>query len=552
MPMPMDNIAVSAFYTEADREELSRINRTELERIKQALDNGYAKEAIRFLEETNKQIMELHEAVKKRYILSLNGDEKTILADAVSVLKSVSKKQFQDEIRRLKETLPSMETITRYYSHLPEPEKSERIQKTAELINARRKAAVANYTNCCSFLLTCLDAQIEALQHYELSLSGIELLIEAKASEWYTKPKNKSAGSVTHIEKAAEQAKKLFYDMPNSSASHFLFDILSAGSGLADIPPRKRQINHNTTYEVKSSGDKRLVSMETREGTAKVTVEIADINKMNKAGKKFLILSLIKANEQALHNGQLTREYISFPLQELVDYGLYARLTGARKGFEIGTDALTSIKVKGTVRKSKNSTTTIKALEVPFTGAKIENNQCYIYLNTRIDWNFLTQYFTKIPRYYFRLSNRAGDLLYYIFYLARQHTKEIADRRYFTISFRAIHSLLKLPSELDTQRHEQLIRSPIEDAVREIEETNKQMYGNKEFLLELVYDEKAGISEYLDNGYLKVSLAGAFAEPFISQSQTQQKKIQQAEQKKERIEEKAIAMKMAKKDKPDT
>ena len=79
-----------------------------------------------------------------------------------------------------------------------------------------------------------------------------------------------------------------------------------------------------------------------------------------------------------------------------------------------------------------------------------------------------------------------------------------------------------------------------------IEEAHKKRYGNKEFLLELVYEEQAGIEEYLDNGYLKISLAGAYAEPFISQSQTQQKKIQKAEQKKERIEEKAIAMKMAK------
>ena len=334
--------------------------------------------------------MELHETVKKRYILSLNGDEKLILADAASVLSNVSKKQFQDEISRLKSVLPSAEVIAGYYSSLPEPEKSEKIRKATETAKARRKAAVANYTNCCSFLFTCLDAQIEALQYYGLPLSGIEALAEAKASGWYTRPRNKTAGSITHIEKTAEQVKKLFYDMPDSTASHFLFDILSAGSGIADLPPRKRQVNHSTAYDVKASGDKRLVSMETREGAAQVTVEISDINKMNKAGKKFLILSLIKANEQALHNGQLTREYISFPLQELVDYGLYARLTGARKGFEIGTDALTSIKVKETVRKSKNSTATIKALEVPFTGAKIENNQCYIYLNTRIDWNFLT------------------------------------------------------------------------------------------------------------------------------------------------------------------
>ena len=78
------------------------------------------------------------------------------------------------------------------------------------------------------------------------------------------------------------------------------------------------------------------------------------------------------------------------------------------------------------------------------------------------------------------------------------------------------------------------------------------MYGNNEFSFRLVSDKKAGISEYLDNGYLEVSLTGAFAEPFISQSQERQKKIQQAEQKKARIEEKATAMKIAKEDKKET
>ena len=554
MPTPMDNIAVSAFYSEADREELARINRTELERIKKALDNGYAEEAIRFLEETNKKIMELHETVKKRYILSLNGDEKLILADAASVLSNVSKKQFQDEISRLKSVLPTAEVIVGYYSSLPEPEKSEKIRKATETAKARRKAAVANYTNCCSFLFTCLDAQIEALQYYGLPLSGIEALAEAKASGWYTRPRNRTAGSITHIEKTAERVKKLFYDMPDSTASHFLFDILSAGSGIADLPPRKRQVNHNTAYEVKASGDKRLVSMENYDGTAKVTVELADINKLTKPAIMLLIYTLVKANEQALHNGELTRDYISFPLQNLVDDGLYKTIRSARRGFLTGRDALTSLKIKGQLQKRNGSKNAVKVddLIVPFIRGGIENNQCYIYFNPHMDWKFFAQYFTKLPKYIFSLSDRAGILLYYIFYLARQHTREIADRGYFTISFRAIHSLLKLPSEIDTQRHEQLIRRPIEDAIEEIETEHKQMYGNKEFLLEPVYDKKAGIAEYLDNGYLKVSLAGAFSEPFISQSETQQKKIQQAKQKKARIEEKTIAMKMAKEDKTET
>lgn len=552
MSVPVNNLAVSSFYSKEEREELIKINQQYLEEVKKAHSNNNQQDAIKAMEKSDRKLKDLYERVKKRYIDHFKGDMDAILSDASAILQVVKKKHFQDEIRTIKFLTPKEEEVIEFYKDQPEPQRSEKIQRAKDMIKTNNKAAVANYENCYNFLLLYLDVQIEALQQYGLPLSGLEELTAAKASEWYKKPKSKPKGSTTHIEKAVEQAKKLFYDMPNSSASHLLFDILSAGDSIADLPARKKQVNHGTIYEVKASGDKRLVSMENYEGTAKVTVELADINKLNKAGKKLLILSLVKANEQALHNGELTRDYISFPLQDLIQYGLYARLNGARKGFEIGTDALTSIKVKGTIRKSKKSTATIKALEVPFTGAKIENNQCYIYLNTRIDWNFLTQYFTKIPKYYFKLSNRASDLLYYIFYLARQHTKEIASRGYFTISFRAIHNLLKLPSEINNRKPQQYIKEPIENAVEEIEKEHKQMYGNKEFSLELVYDEKAGISEYLDNGYLKVSLKGAFAEPFISQNQTQQKKIQQAEQKKARIEEKAIAMKMAKEDKTET
>ena len=73
---------------------------------------------------------------------------------------------------------------------------------------------------------------------------------------------------------------------------------------------------------------------------------------------------------------------------------------------------------------------------------------CYIQLETDFNREFLIQYFTFLSSYYFKLSNRASDLLYYIFYLARQNTKEIEERGYFTIGFRAIQHRLQLPSEI--------------------------------------------------------------------------------------------------------
>jgi hypothetical protein len=283
-------------------------------------------------------------------------------------------------------------------------------------------------------------------------------------------------------------------------------------------------------------------------GKAQVTLELADIDKLtgsNKPAKKLFVLTLIKANEQAIFDGQLARDYVSFPLQELVDIGFYKSLRSARTGFNSGMDALTSLKVKGHIQQSKKKKTTIDALEVLFTGAKIEKNQCFIRLNYAIDWGFIVQYFTILPRYYFALPNRASDLLYYIFYLARQHTKDIEERGYFTIGFRAIQHRLQLPSEVGNREPTKTIRQPIEEAIEELETAHSNLYGNTEFCLLPVYDEAASIADYLDNGYLQVTLTGEFAKTFVEISKDTAKQIETARKRKERITEKAIAIKQA-------
>lgn len=126
-----------------------------------------------------------------------------------------------------------------------------------------------------------------------------------------------------------------------------------------------------------------------------VNIELADIEKIekvtgsNKAAKKLFVFSLIKAKEQAIHNGQLTKDYISFPLQELVDIGFYKSLRSAKTGFFSEFGALTSIKIGGKVQKNKKQ----KGVRVLFTGARIENGQCYVFFNPYINWSFLIQYY---------------------------------------------------------------------------------------------------------------------------------------------------------------
>ena len=360
--------------------------------------------------------------------------------------------------------------------------------------------------------------------------------------------KNQQALTIQPVAPLKPLEQKDFYNVPDSTASNLILETLGAGADIADLPARKRQVNHSTTLEVLESGKRRQVSLKTQK--ASVTIELADIDKLtgsNKPAKKLFVLALIKANEQAIHDGQLTKNYISFPLQELIDTGFYSTPQSARKGFNAGMDTLTSLKIKGHIQQTKKKGSSIDALEVLFTGARIERGQCTIFFNERISWSFIAQYFTILPRYYFRLSNRASDLLYYIFYLARQHTRDIEERGYFTIGFRAIQHRLQLPSEIGNNNPDRTIKQPIEEAIEQIEDGHSGLYGNMEFSLLPVYDETATISEYLENGYLKVELKGAFAETFIAISKDTAKQIEAAQKRQARITEKAIAINTAKK-----
>ena len=279
-------------------------------------------------------------------------------------------------------------------------------------------------------------------------------------------------------------------------------------------------------------------------------IELSDIDKLvgsNKPVKKMFVLALIKANEQAIHNGQLTSAAISFPLQELIELGFYKTEQSARRGFKAGMDVLTSLKLKGRVQSGKNKESSIESLRVLFTGSDIKNNQCTIYMNEFVNWGFIAQYFTIMPRYYFRLPNRASDLLYYIFYLARQRVKDIAEKGCFNISFRSIQARLNLPSENHTINPGRDIKEAIESAIQSIEDTHAQVYEGLQFTLTPIYDENASIADFLDNGYLKVGMDGIFAETFIELNNTKVKGITAAQKRTERIIEDAVAKKLAKK-----
>jgi len=296
--------------------------------------------------------------------------------------------------------------------------------------------------------------------------------------------------------------------------------------------------------------DKRRISYSKDKST--VQIEIDDFRKIvncNPQAKKILTRILLRANEQAIHNGELYRDRVSFPLRELVGEGQYKNIETARQGFYNVADTLTGLKVSGAVVKGKKKTVKRGVVAVLFTGARVDNTTCEIYLNELLNWGLITPYYTGLPDYYFELPDRAAELLEYIFYIARQNTKQIAEQGYFTIGYRAIQYKLNLPNEIgedgrpiNNPRRD--IKDAIEAAIEQIEEKYckyappipagaRGADAEPDFSLLPVADDNAPIKKYLDEGYLRVSLKGDYANRFIEISQKTAAKIEAARKRQE-------------------
>jgi hypothetical protein len=217
---------------------------------------------------------------------------------------------------------------------------------------------------------------------------------------------------------------------------------------------------------------------------------------------------------------------VAFPLQELVDLGLYKNLDSARRAVKKALDTLTSIKAQGEISekpssKEKGEISKSHVLEVLFTGGSIKKGTCEIFFNKRIKWQYIAQYYTILPVYYFRLNDNASELMYYICFLARQQLKEIRDRGYFNIGLRGIQQRLNLPNEESTKNPKRDIIDVISKALADIQKEDQK---HNSFTLTLCYNKNGNIREYLD-GWLKVEPKGEGLEKLIAIAEKKQEAI---------------------------
>lgn len=354
---------------------------------------------------------------------------------------------------------------------------------------------------------------------------------------------------------------KKHYTMPTSNATDTIMKALSAGADMGKLPERISKSSHQgkLSINVNGSGDKMKAQLVYASGGTETTIEFSDLMRTvgssksasNKGVKKIFLFAQIKINEQAfdMKSGSLYRTEVSFPLEELVENGMYSSSRAARRGFEKAMDVLKSISIKIRSKGEDINKEDIGVLNL-YDGYAIKDGQCYIFLNGRVNWLPLLQYYSVLPGYSFKLSNKAFDLQSGITYLARQNAKQIRENGYFTIKMRNIQQRLDLPDENSTDKVGRDIIDKIEDAVKEINESAINYAtetGADSFRIEIVTDQQKGIKSFLDNGYLKVYVNEDISNKFIEIEQKQKKIIEKKAERKQKIIDDAKTAAMQKK-----
>lgn len=210
---------------------------------------------------------------------------------------------------------------------------------------------------------------------------------------------------------------------------------------------------------------------------------------------KILNFILQKLNEQHFP------ERTTFLLKELVNNKIYSNKDSAFKGLSNILEKMYHISIEGqkTIYENKKKPKIIqKGKTRIISGYNITYNQCYIEISSFIREDINS--FTTLPEWSYRIKNENSYMLIdYIFYLLR-----VRKQKTINIKLETIRQYLGLPDPANTSHHKQLIIDKIDQALEEIEETQKESENIELTFIEVHKFNYTNIYEYL-NGFLKVT-----------------------------------------------
>lgn len=317
--------------------------------------------------------------------------------------------------------------------------------------------------------------------------------------------------------------------MPTGTLTYFFARLLNAG----EEGPKESKINRHEKIGIAYSPSQNAKQYTRITKSQEDTITVLDPHHTLQGGGK-AIGKLFFFMLQCWANNRYGREF-SFPLQMLVDLGMYKSVDAARLAVKNFMTRQGMIQLSRTITTKKNGKKSIGG--IVFYNYKFENAIATISVNENMPMNLLANFFTMFPLFAYGLSTNAFDLVYYIMYLARQNGANIAKNNgKFTISIEAVRQFLELPapSEVMNYKYYEKIRDPIESAIEEIEENMPD--DDFHFTITPRYSDGSTITAWL-NGDLEIEIPETQTERFIEIA----KRAEQHYKEHERVQAQADA-----------
>lgn len=254
--------------------------------------------------------------------------------------------------------------------------------------------------------------------------------------------------------------------------------------------PSSSKYNRNETYQ--GTLDKGLAqyTRETDEYTYLVEVREADkiFTRQGNQFTKMLTFSMQHWKEEG-YPGR-----VSFPLDDMVQAGMYSTQANARAGATTFLRQLSSISMK---RKLNKNRSWIGSNVITDWG--IVNNVVFFDINPSVPNYLLAEFTSELPDWAYDLSPSAFNLLLKITGQARQSGKQIKETGCFDLRVDTVRAFMGLPSptEVTGRKYKERIKDPIENALEEIEETSLRHRGEWPIQITPTWNEGEDIEAYL-------------------------------------------------------
>lgn len=303
-----------------------------------------------------------------------------------------------------------------------------------------------------------------------------------------------------------------FYNLPTSREATFLQDILGGG--------KTGRIYKVTTHQ-KEGENWRIYERKAENGT--LVIKVPDFNALmenNTAAAKILNYILIIINKHYKRfntDGTLKNPVIHFPLQDLIDGGMYADRRAARRGFKSAIETLLNFEFPMyycSADKRNEGGTKLRFIKTWHR----KDGDIFVYISEDFIATSLFESFAPLPKYYLGLKTKASQLLSFISNLSRMRIQDIEKQGFFVVTLKTLQDKLNLPPLEGNRRPEQTIRTPIEKALEEIEQAEHEQEqaqpGSQQYQFEVVAEETS-TKQWL-NGYVKVYIRGIARQNLIN------------------------------------